>query len=150
MPNIKVPEVEIFMIAQMIADGVTYTDIGKHYNLTIERIRQIAKKSMWLMDKPIQDLVKWLEDGDCIVNSTRKKNVLSVNGLRCKVFVNPHKGTIEKKLDEPINIIIYKGNRYIIPVRYLPRSAKEIDLTYNALPSYLSYKNNLSMLENNG
>ena len=96
MPNIKVPEVEIFMIAQMIADGVTYTDIGKHYNLTRERIRQIAKKSMWLMDKPIQDLVKWLEDGDCIVNSTRKKNVLSVNGLRCKIFVNPHKGTIER------------------------------------------------------
>ena len=144
MTNVKVPENQFFVIAQMVADGATYADIGRHYDLSRERIRQIAK------DEYIQDLVHWLEEGGCTVESTRTENILNVNGFRCRVFVNPHKGTVEKKLDEPINIIIYKGNRYIIPVRYLPRSAKEIDLTYNALPSYLSYKNNLSMLENNG
>ena len=98
-------------------------------------------------DEYIQDLVHWLEEGGCTVESTRTENILNVNGFRCRVFVNPHKGTVEKKLDEPINIIIYKDDCYIIPVRSLPHNAKKIDLTFNALPSYLKYKNSLGMLD---
>jgi hypothetical protein len=147
MTNVKVPENQFFVIAQMVADGATYADIGRHYDLSRERIRQIAKESMWLMDEYIQDLVHWLEEGGCTVESTRTENILNVNGFRCRVFVNPHKGTVEKKLDEPINIIIYKDDCYIIPVRSLPHNAKKIDLTFNALPSYLKYKNSLGMLD---